>query len=262
MAITHDVFKHYLKGKEEHREREHLYVTDLSACPTSVWLQFNGQRKEVDDRTLRVFEMGNIMEDFLIDAYKQQGVLIDSQIPVRYDINDKKEFLHGRADALIRDENGDYLLLEIKTQHSNAFHWRKKEATLQGKNLIAKDHHIEQVCLYYNKLKDEYPGLKMAVVYISKDDMCIDQVPVDPEIADDVVARALNKAAILETAISGGIKPPPIPSLVEEETLYYNKKIMKWKVNWKAKYCDLHHICTQDEKWLEKAEKEARARNK
>jgi len=197
------------------KEKTGWYVTDLSSCLRGVYLKRkNPELDKFDERTLRVFKCGEIFEDFVV-SHVPKELIIATQERLEW-----PEFhLSGRCDLIIKSDDGP-LLLEIKSQNSRAFHWNRKRGG-------ANEAHVEQVSLYWSKLKDKYPGLKCAVVYISKDDLCVEVYPVKP--TDEFVASALAKAKLLEDCWKNGTLPPEAP-----------------EGDWRSTYCSCHAKCLEE----------------
>lgn len=228
---------------DEKRKREHFYVTDTGRCLRGVYLERQGAERDepLDDRTKRVFHVGNVFEDEVVKVVSKHHE-IETQGQILFDEYDT----HGRYDLLIKGDEPH--LIELKTMHSNGFWWREKSG------FQPLDHHLEQISLYLYKLKETMPNLTASIVYISKDDLCMKQIPVELNMA--VVGKALTKLQTLKEAWDKQLPPALQDDFVFDEV----KK--KWEVSWQAKYCPFHKQCTGDPDWLVHANTKVKELNK
>jgi hypothetical protein len=214
-----------------------FHVTSLPNCPRGVLIaRRNPELVSHDDRTLRVFECGHLFESFVVDAIPKEYLLATQEVLVWKELG-----LVGSCDIIIQDPDGYPHLLEIKSQNSQAFHWNKKRG---GE---ANPIHVQQVSLYYSKLKEKYPNLRMSIVYISKDDLCIEQYQV--EYNQKTVDASLARAKALKKHWDAGTLPE------KSDPVIYDKLKKKWEVDWRARYCPVHNLCMENDNW----ESEARA---
>lgn len=108
--------------------------------------------------------------------------------------------------------------------------------------------HIQQVSLYFSKLKDKFPGLKQSCVYVSKDDLCVQEYLI--EYKEEIVTEALKKAKILKDCWDAGT----LPEL--EKPVVFDPLKKKYVLNWRCTYCPVHTLCTGDPEWEAKAKEE------
>ena len=122
------------------------------------------QSNPVDERTQRVFKAGNLFHEFV------QDVIIDNNWGVQKEVLIETEDFKGYADLVLEDE-----VIDLKSQHSKAF-WYRKNMTWQElrPKLMCN---ILQVVWYAVELKKE----KARLVFISKDDLCIQEYPLKTE---------------------------------------------------------------------------------
>jgi hypothetical protein len=122
----------------------------------------------IDTRTLRVFKAGNLFHDFV------QGLLINET--VQKEVMVESDDVKGFADLVNSEE-----VIDIKSQHSQAFWYRQKE--IKASNDAEKSiksmfcNNWLQVVYYATQLLKPFVRL----VFISKDDLCIAEYrqPVD-----------------------------------------------------------------------------------
>jgi hypothetical protein len=233
-----DLLDQTLKDRYEAKKLEHkrkgFWVSDLSKCLRGVYLERQGVEPKYDARQLRVFRVGDMMEDFVIENLDPLTIL-EKQGKCEWPEFD----LTGRFDVMLQTEDGRVFLKEIKSQNSNAFHYHRK----RGK---AQDHHIEQVMLYLDFMRKKYPNLNRCEVdYVSKDDLCIEEYSVEYD--EKIVDKALAKAGYLKYCWDNK-QLPAVPPAIE-----YDDEHQRYDIGWVAKYCGNHHVCLGDEKWQEKA---------
>jgi len=167
-----------------------------------------------DARLLRVFKCGNLFEDF-VSVYLSKD--IERQVLV------ETEDIKGYADFVLPDE-----AIDIKSQNSKAFWWAKRD----GYDItVEKRPNILQV-MTYAYLLDKSKG---KLVFISKDDLCIEEYGfhIDkwkPEIEKEL--KTLRKYWIEDTL------PPAQPRC------FFNKKLNKFK---ECDYCPFKTRCEEKE---------------
>lgn len=107
-----------------------------------------------DKRTLRVFKVGNLFEEFVV------SLLGDVQRQARIETED----ILGFADIVRPNE-----VVDIKSQHSKSFWYMAK----YKKNQVIEDKKPNwlQVMYYVRELKKDFGRL----VFISKDDLCVEE---------------------------------------------------------------------------------------
>ena len=164
----------------------------------------------LDDRTLRVFDMGNKIEDWIVDLIKAEGIEIETQVRVE----DEKLNVTGYADAVVK-YGKEKEVLEIKSKHSRAFWYMNKKG--EGANR----QHMYQVWLYLHLLKID----QGSIIYVSKDDSAILQYAVsrkDKQLEKEVmdILNTLNRCWKDKVY-------PPLPG----------------SKSWQAKYCNFHKQC-------------------
>lgn len=201
-------------------------VSRLGSCLTGVYLERLGIKPDVDfdERTLRVFNVGRIFEDWVIDIIKSTGKEVETQTR----LEDKKLNLVGKFDLKV-----DGIIYEIKSKHSRAFwHMIKRGG--------AMEQHEDQLWTYLYLTKTE----KGIIVYISKDDLAIQEYPVYLE-NEEIKNRVMTQLKVLKVAWEKQLPPPP-PD----------------KDTWQAKYCRWHHKCLSLDKYLNVSIKKLYGKNK
>jgi hypothetical protein len=217
------------------------HASGFGSCPTGRYLERLGVApdEEFDERTLRVFSAGSKFEEWLLDlAAGSLPELVEMQRQVRIELPDWN--VTGYADAMvtiqleqpetIRFKGGEetvfkkMLIYEIKSKHSQAFHWMRK----LGEGAMRQ--HQMQVWLYMHALKIE----EARVLYVSKDDLSFAEYPVfhqDVKLGEEVALEA----ALLNRAWAEKLPPKPI---ADEKA-------------WQNRYCRWHKSCVSQPKYLE-----------
>ena len=112
------------------------------------------QSNPPDDRSLRVFKCGQLFHDF-VQSFIDENKCIE--------VHCESEDFNGFADIVTEDT-----VYDIKSVHSKSFWYSKKPGYDVKKE---KFNNWLQLAYYADVLKKE----KMVLVFISKDDMCIEE---------------------------------------------------------------------------------------
>lgn len=158
MKIEELVNQALQKKQDERKDRKRsgcFSPSQFGKCyRAQVWNRRNEKPSNpIDERTLRVFKAGQLFHDFV------QKLIPDIETEVKCESED----VLGFADVVTKDT-----VIDLKSQHSRAFHYMCKETYD-----IAKERYSNwlQVAYYAMTLNKPYASL----VYISKDDLCIKQ---------------------------------------------------------------------------------------
>lgn len=198
------------------------HPSKLGSCLTGAYLERAGVQadEEFDARTLRVFSAGKHFEEWATGLIKTSGKNVEEQVRIEWpDYN-----VTGYADLLMDD-----VVYEIKSKNSRAF-WHMVGNARSGRRGTGPSRHHEMQLWVYLKVLGRQRG---EIVYISKDDLAIQQYPVylnDEKLEKEVVRELtiLNQAA-------KELLPPPVT---------FDEK------DWRAKYCRFHQQCTTQPKYL------------
>src|SRR3990167_4184673 len=209
-----------LKETKERKQQTSWHPSSLGSCLTGAYLARSGAKRdeEFDDRTLRVFKVGNMMEQWLVDTIESTGAKFKKQVRIELPELD----VTGYADLVMETPNGD-LPYEIKSKNSKSFWWMEKKK--QGANR----QHMMQLWIYLKFLNRPEGRL----IYLSKDDLAILEYPVfldDKKLEEEV----MGELKILNEAWKCQLPPEPI----------------KDEKDWKVVYCGYHKQCLKQEKYL------------
>lgn len=238
----------YLLEKQggEHKVKDCWYATDLGSCLTGAYYaRLSPGKGLADARTQRIFDMGDIIHEYVEKLAADTGILVAKEEELH--IVDEKNHARGRPDLLIKV--GDHhILYDVKSMHHEGFWWMAKSG------FDVKYHHKLQLHFYLRALKEQYPNLQGAILYVSRSDLTFREVFVPYE--ESIIEEIDRQFGVLNKAWDEHLAPESAPTVI------FNPEMNRWEVNWLAKYCSYHHLCTGNENWLEEAKKEVVRRNK
>lgn len=210
-----------------------------------------------DERTIRVFKMGELVEKFVVGlviqcpeckgnpAFEYMGQNCktgDSEMRI-CDICDgdgqnkmfetqvlcESEDVKGYADFVSENE-----VTDIKSQHSKSFWYMAKFKN----NDIKQEKHSNwlQVGYYARELKKQF----MRLVFVSKDDLCIQEYvqPLDEYWQTEIATELINLRGIWAT----GELPPALPRCKPNKKGEY----------WECEYCSWQKLCNCIEGYSDK----------
>lgn len=206
--------------KKEKRIRSHKFSpSSLGRCyRAQFWNRKDEpQSNPVDERTLRIFKAGDLFHNFV------QDVLIANNSEVKKEVLVENEDFKGYADLVINGE-----VMDIKSQHSRAFHYRiKKEWKELEEKLFCN---ILQVVFYAVMLGKE----KARLVFISKDDLCIQEYPLTVSNYKSSLEEEIKQ---LRGFWEAGVLPPAQPRAYPNEKGEFSE----------CKYCSWADKCKEME---------------
>jgi len=194
------------KNANSQRENNKFRVSDAGRCRLMRFWKRQGKpvSNDFDERTLRVFEVGNVFHIWLQDLLQEKGLLVERE----FEVEDAHRI--GHIDALVKNGNG-LILYDFKTVNSKKFSYIKKEGDI---------HYAFQVASYAMMLP--FGVSEAAIVYISKDDLRIAEMPVD---LDGIKSKVTDDWTILIQAWENQVEPTPNP------------------MSWECKYCNYQSSC-------------------
>jgi hypothetical protein len=181
--------------------------------------------------------MGKKIEDLIVeDMQKALGddpdiLLIDTQ----QRLEDLERNASGRLDLFIISRSLPPLLYEVKSVNSKSFWWMAK------RDWKPNESHVLQINFYLQHLIDKYPDIQARIMYVSRDDLTIQEIPVEYDA--DMAERCNKRFELLEKCFIEDKVPPVEPAVV------WNDEARKWDINWKAKFCSHHALCMNDVDW-------------
>jgi len=203
----------------EPKEIKSWHASKLGYCLSGVYFERIGIQPLTlpDARLKRVFQCGNLFEKYVMEEMaKVETVEVEEQVRVESDeLN-----VTGYIDCVIKFADGE-MPVEFKSQNSRAFWYMVGDPKKGRAGEGAYPHHKMQLLMYMY-----INGYKVGkLVYISKDDLCIQEYVID--INDPLLQTALENVTKLNEALKTGVPPEP----ADEKTF-------------QAKYCNWHDYCT------------------
>lgn len=142
-------------------------------CARYWYYLFNGVEvtTSFSPQTYRIFDNGHKVHDRLYSYFRDMGILVEEEIPVRYD----NPPIEGTADGII-DIDG-HKLIELKSISNEGFHYRKLY-------MKPKDEHYRQAQIYMRCLDlpsgfviyENKNNQEILPIYIDRDDAFIDKL--------------------------------------------------------------------------------------
>jgi hypothetical protein len=230
------------KREEDKKKYSNWYLSSLGGCLSGVYYSRLNNGSEFAPQKLRVFQIGNIFEDFVAKTVKDKENK-DFKVFFQERVENKAHDVSGRIDILIKEPK-KYTIYELKTIHERGFFY----------NDLPYHHHVMQITGYKHFLFGNNENVDMKLVYISKDSFLLKEIPVPFQ--PSVVSQIELELKQLNEAWKAKKPPKPVPDLT------FNENKQKWEVNWKARFCPYHHLCTGNENWLEEAKMKVKDLNR
>lgn len=163
-----------------------------SNCLRKVWYRFrnyeerNGNPRAVEDhdgRKYLIFEMGNRVEDMLVDAINKAGYLVTGS---QMSFEDFNGLFRGHCDGIFKDTyTGEQYVLEIKSANKNRFEKFEKN----GVKKMAPEYWAQlHLYMHYSKI---YQGLFM-ILNKDNSDLYLEKVEYDSKEVAKQKARAIE----------------------------------------------------------------------
>jgi len=214
-----EMIDNYLFREFRPKQEGRYYPSEIGSCLRKVWYSYK-YPQEVKPDLIKVFEVGNIMHDFIRDVLRSEKnphiELLKSELPVKIDIDDF--VIAGRIDNLLLvKENGKSVLVEVKSVKNITFQQRPS------------DHHLMQL-QFYMYVTNVHSGI---LLYIDKTTLQTKAFDIvyDEEVAKKIVDRfkQLNKF------LRNRELPPEEAKLVNE-------------MNWMCRFCEYRDKCDRNER--------------
>lgn len=207
-------------NKEKKEKDKSFYASQLGTCLRKQIWKRQGKKPSnlLDGRRLRIFSVGDIFHEWIQSKLKKTGILIK----VEGEIVNTKYNYRGRYDALV-EKNGKKLVYDFKTVHSRAYHYKD----------FPYKHHQIQLASYVLFLQKDYPDLDEGrLLYISKDDLCLKEIPL--KLTQEWKKKVLKELKVLNKYYKIGKIPSKLP--LEENG----------DLSWQCKWCQYKDICQKE----------------
>jgi len=149
----HDLIDGHLTGVMTPPRSGVFHPSTLSnSCDKAVWLIYHGHMVEskLEPTLNRIFQNGNYLEKRVESWFSSLGILLGSEIPVKYEIPS----ISGRIDFLIKHQEYQVLPVELKSINTNGFSrlsGPKKEHKVQLQMYLNMGNYDMGTVLYENK---------------------------------------------------------------------------------------------------------------
>ena len=212
------VISDYLKEKfSQKHDSDHWYASDMGYCFRKRCYKRAEVKpsEEMTDQQMRKLECGNIFHWWIQKKLEDCGVLLKKE----QEVENKEYNYKGHYDALV-EKDGVKLMYDFKTVHSYAFHYLRENGG-QG-----KEPHKLQLASYM--LFSGEPVSSGRVLYISKDDLCVEEISVELEDYKDKIIAELKK---LNDFWDKKKLPPKLKDIEDN------------KPNWQCRFCSYLTYC-------------------
>jgi len=160
--VLKEIIDKFYLDRQKDKEQHHFYVTDAGKCPRAIFFKFkNVPRKAMEANILRLFDHGDYIHKLIMRSLlgTREIHVVASEINIP-----PQEIISGRADAIISDGRGLYVL-DIKSINSMGF------KCLTG----PKEENINQLQLYLHYFKIP----KGILLYVNKDNQELKEFIID-----------------------------------------------------------------------------------
>lgn len=176
-------------------------ASNLGLCLRMQMLLATGTKPNVpDDRTLRVFQMGYLTQQFVSDMLRKSGVVFEEEV----EFHNPEWRMGCHVDFLVTTD----LLrgFELKSQNSKKF-WKNVKATNGG--TVGSEHQFIQAAACWLLAEEGYGRVfntidEFYLVTVSKDDLSMQQEPVTQTHRE----MALHRIGILNRYFEAKELPP------------------------------------------------------
>ena len=218
------------KQRPPHDGEPSLFISDATKCSRMRWLKFfRYPEKERTPSEQRLFKIGLMIEEWLINKYQRAGVVRRLGEYVRHHIDPR---VRGKTDITLIDEDTKDILSEVKSVNSKKFWYRRKEVDPFNADNEKKDGYAAQGLNYvWTFIKQKkYTDLKPVVLIteISRDDLA--QLDSRVELTDTWKKVLEEDWNTVLKAVDLKKIPPPIKSFPNE---------------YQCQKCDFRESCLQ-----------------
>jgi len=209
--------ENYLERESKIKTIGRYYPSEIGSCMRKIWYSYKYPKK-TDAELAKIFEMGNIVHDFVVEVLKSEKnknvELISVEVPFKQQI--EGFVISGRIDdlILIKDKNKK-ILVEVKSTKSLAY---IKEA---------QQSHRMQLQLYMHATK-VHSGI---VLYVEKNTLqsSVFEVSYSEEEAQGIIKRFKN----LHSSLKNDLLP------IAEAKKLEGKE-------WQCRFCEYSEKCEKN----------------
>ncbi len=218
MINFNELIERFLKREISVKKIGRYYPSEIGRCLRNLYYSYK-YPMEIKPRLLKIFELGNIMHDFVVRVLESEKIseieLIDYEIPINVKIDDF--IISGRVDDLILlKTDGRKILVEVKSH--------KDIRTLSG----PQNTHLIQIQFYMHAT-----GIKEGILlYIDK--ATLDTKSFYVKYDEHWSKLILERFRMLHRALKENQLPKPEAKLIPELT-------------WMCNYCEYKEKCEREE---------------
>ena len=200
------------------KQEGRYYPSEVGSCIRKIWYSYK-YPKEVKPDLIKIFEVGNIMHDFITEVLKSEKnphvELLKSEVPFRLEIEDF--IVSGRIDDLLLiRENGESVLVEVKSTKN-----------VEYQNQPAH-HHVMQL-QFYMYSTNVHSGI---VLYVDKNTLKTKAFEIDYN--EETAKQIIERFKKLHESLKNNRLPPDEAKLAKE-------------LNWMCRFCEYSDKCDRNE---------------
>lgn len=182
-----------VKRAESKESRDYLGLSSIGTeCSRELWYSFHQPEKITDPRLNRIFDLGNKIEDYLIELLREAGLTVYTHDENGNQFGIVDGLLAGHIDGVVvgLPESTKPHVLEFKSAKDSRF----KEFVKNGYKSDAKYWAQVQTYMYYMKLENAL------VVIMNKDDcnLYFERIKLDKKFAERKILRGKEIAEMTD----------------------------------------------------------------
>lgn len=172
-TITADTLNGYMASLPE-KTFSGISPSSLGGCMRAHFYNLKGVKQTTGPKYAELvnFQIGHLWEAFIARAYKQQGTLVkwfQDGLDKPWRIDELN--LVGTPDLIIKDADGEEIIVDSKTMKSGWFQYSKNYKRFDDFVADNKAYIYQQVCYILLARANGYPKMRKAVLsFASKDD--------------------------------------------------------------------------------------------
>lgn len=187
---TPKILDDYILSCRKKGGRGYLGMSEIGEpCSRKIWYNQNDPVPIEDPRVLRIFDLGNLIEDAMIKKLKEAGFELldrDPDTGEQFRFTDLDERFSGGIDGVIRGlpESSKWHVWEMKSANDRRFKQFKEEG------YISEPVYYGQIQLYMH-----YTGLDRAMVMVynkNNSDIYYERIKYEKSTAKNLISKALE----------------------------------------------------------------------
>jgi CRISPR/Cas system-associated exonuclease Cas4 (RecB family) len=213
-----EMINRHLSREQKPKQEGRYYPSEIGTCLRKIWYTYK-YPQEVKADLLKIFEIGNMMHDFVADVLKSEKnpdvELLKSEMPLKFEIDDL--VISGRVDDLLLIKaDGKNILVEVKSAKTIRFQDSPSR------------HHVMQLQLYMHAT-NVHTGI---ILYLDK--TTLESKVFTVHYNEKMVNDILNRFKILHKLIKCN-ELPKAEAKADTET------------SWMCRFCEYRNKCDRNE---------------